>query len=357
MKFCLFSDFHYKKRMYAATISMMQEIIDKAEREEADFILNCGDACNDYYGSPEFINCFLKNDKDIPVYGVYGNHELESANNSMAFVTPNICNRAQDVIWGTEDKQIGDGNIAYYYFDYESFRIICLDTNYSFNPIEKIWEHNKTSWWTFPKGNINTYALGDRQIQWLKAVVDDAANKGKHCILVAHAPFIKEWRLFDKSMTLDDCDIVAEIINSANAKKAKTVIACFNGHWHTDRHLVRDGVLFFDTNAALNGFWEDGHAEDHYLKTHTFDFIDYDDNGIPKGEAAKVPLGETGMGKETWYFKRPLSAIVEISADCSIRIYGEKTGWKYGILPKTENKAVKPEISSICFNPNDNTEI
>lgn len=117
VKFLVFSDFHYKKKMYSATVSDFKKILNRANQSNVDFIVHCGDFSNDYSGSPELINAYLYNSFNLPVYGVYGNHELESSSNSMSIVTPKLTNDG-NVFWGTDDKKRNDGSIDYYYSDF-----------------------------------------------------------------------------------------------------------------------------------------------------------------------------------------------------------------------------------------------
>ena len=109
--------------MYAVSVSDMEDILKKAHENLVDFIIHAGDLCNDYIGSPELINTYLKNKYNIPAYGVFGNHELESSGKSMEVVTPLLTN-AGNVVGGSKDGNIGDGSIGYYYFEKEGYRII-----------------------------------------------------------------------------------------------------------------------------------------------------------------------------------------------------------------------------------------
>ena len=77
LKFSVFADLHYKKGMYAVKISDMEKILERANENHVDFMIHAGDLCNDYIGSPELINAYLKNKYQLPVYGIYGNHEKE----------------------------------------------------------------------------------------------------------------------------------------------------------------------------------------------------------------------------------------------------------------------------------------
>ena len=106
----------------------MNAIMDRANESGSSFVLSAGDMCNDFIGSPELVEAFKNNQHGLTVANVYGNHELESANNSMEYVTPTLTNN-KNVIWGTADGSM-DTNIGYYYFEENGFRIVCIDTNY-----------------------------------------------------------------------------------------------------------------------------------------------------------------------------------------------------------------------------------
>ena len=88
MKLLIFADFHYKKRMYASTPGDLGAILRRAHESGAELILHMGDFSNDYAHSPEVTRLLLDNPYGLPVYGLYGNHEMESKGNTMAVVTP-----------------------------------------------------------------------------------------------------------------------------------------------------------------------------------------------------------------------------------------------------------------------------
>ena len=48
VSFTLFSDLHYKKGMYAATVDDLLEIFSRAEKKGSQFVMHLGDLCNDY---------------------------------------------------------------------------------------------------------------------------------------------------------------------------------------------------------------------------------------------------------------------------------------------------------------------
>ena len=188
LKFSVFADLHYKYGMYTASVENLSDILKRANINNVDFIIHCGDLCNDYIGSPEIFKTYLNNEYNLKAYGVYGNHELEADNNSMEFVTPRLCND-NAVVWGSKDSKIGDGNIGYYYFDLKGFRIICVDTNYSFNERENCWEHNKTCSYGAPEKNSKENSLGPVQLEWLESVLFDATDNCLKCIVFGHDSF------------------------------------------------------------------------------------------------------------------------------------------------------------------------
>ena len=322
LKFVIFSDFHYKRGMYASTVDHMEQMLARANAAGASFVIHCGDFCNDYSGSPELVRAYLQNPQGLAVYGVYGNHELESAGNSMQVVTPLLTNR--DVVWGTEDGGIGDGSIAYYYTDLGSFRLICLDTNYSLTP-QGAWQHNTTASWGPPSENHRANSLGDAQLAWLARVLDGAAEDGLHCMLFSHGSFCRHWR------PEADTDAVQALCTAVNQKRAGTVIAQWNGHYHTNHHAVEDGILYWDVNTTINGEWI-GTRVPHYTDGQTFDYAEYDADGAEIRRYARN-LSELWMSQNTWYFRDPLSAVVTVRSDGHIRVEGSQTEWMYGVLP------------------------
>ncbi|MBQ1186206.1 MAG: metallophosphoesterase [Clostridia bacterium] len=338
IKFSVFSDFHYKFGMYIASVENFNTIMEKAKNNNVDFVIHGGDFCNDYIGSPELINTYMASDQKV--YGIYGNHELESNDNSMAFVTPKLTND-NNVIWGTESKTIEDGTKAYYYFDFNGFRMIFTDTNYSYNEGKKLWEHNYTCSYGPPKGNIKFNSLGPEQLKWLETVVFDAADKGLHCIIVSHDSFSNFWG------SSADTDSVREIFSKANTMKKGTVLMAINGHHHTNRLAKVDNIVFLNVNCAVNGRWiPEGY--DHYTLEQTYLRSEYDENGVLI-ECKQVPLSQAWMSRNTWYFAEPLSAIITVESDGHIIIDGMKTKWLYDVDPNDPNRV--PEITSCDFLP------
>ena len=321
IRFTVFADLHYKKHMYAATIgAMLDPIIERAHDTNSDLLLHAGDLCNDYKGSPELLSRLLDNKYDLPVYGVFGNHELESRGNTLDSVTPNLTNR----------PVIGKN---YYYFDCNGYRFVCLDTNYSL--LDGEWVHNTEASWGAPKGSELQNSLAPEQLAWLEEVLTDAKRQELRVITVSHAEFS------GFNSPSPDAGKVRELFAKVNEKR-RTVVLAINGDYHTDHLYERDGVYYFDCNTVQNGYWMP-QTEQHYLPGQTYAFEDYQDGKLIGTE--QLDLTTLVQAKNTWFFTKPLSAVITISGD-SINIEGSETEWMYGLHPDKMVDGAKPEIES-----------
>ena len=343
LTFTLFADFHYKAGMYSTTIADLEAILKRADTSESAFIMSAGDITNDAIGSPElfktYLNYYTEEGKLLPAYNIYGNHELEGTGNSMDVVTPTLTN--SDVVWGTETGEMVN-SIGYYYFESEGFRIVCIDTQYSYDPITGEWEHNPTKSYGAPSGNTNKNSLGPVQLTWLEEVLTDAAENDIPCIVVGHDGFSGlGW-----STTSADASAVRTIFKKANDLNPGTVLMCINGHVHTNHQGYNEGVFYLDTNTVRNGWWQSTSVE-HYTSEHTYEYQEYDANGNPVGEVTSKALSSLSQAKKTWFFEDPLSAVITIDEYGVISIDGAQSTWAYGIEPASVTKTgVEPLISS-----------
>lgn len=341
--FALFSDFHYRKGTYMSSIADMEEILKRADDANADFIIHAGDFCNDYNGSPELFKAYLNNSYGMPAYGIYGNHELEYFYNSMQLVTPLLNNKNDQVVWGTEDGKIGDGSIGYYYYEVNGFRMICLDTNYSYDAENNVWEHNDTCTSAPVATNKYWHSLGPVQLEWLEETLMDAAEQGIPCVVFSHA---------DLSGVLPynpsaDYKTVQELFATANAKQPGTVLMAINGHIHTNHVNIVDNVLYLDVNTVRNGVWQE-EQQDIYTD-ETFLYKEYDAEGN-ETSSEEMKLADLSYGKNTWFFKDPLSAIVHISASGRIEIEGMETTWISEVVPNAGfGDGMEPKIVTGTF--------
>lgn len=336
--FGLFSDFHYKKGMYSATVDDLRSIFNRAKKVGAQFMVHCGDFCNDYKGSPEIVKEYLENNCSLPVYGAYGNHDLETADNSMEYVTPLLTND-KNVTWGTPDGKIGDGSIGYYYVDRCGYRLILTDTNYSFSPEKGVWEHNRTGSYCPPENNLFGYSLGTAQFVWLEELLIRSAREEKSCIIIGHGSFAGKFH-----SATPDAEAMRNLFARANAVRGGTVIMAVNGHFHTNHMEIVDDVLYVDMNSTRNALWKADGAP-HYKDGHTYEYADYDGKGNFI-ECYKRNLSELSMAQNTCVTSDPLSAVATISDDGKITIDGTESSWAYGVIPDGGVSGTAPRVSS-----------
>ena len=338
LRFTVFSDFHYQNEMNGVKVEDLEKILERAKKTNSDFVIHCGDFCQAGIESNQIFKAYLENKQGLKVYGVYGNHELEGS--SMPFTTPRLTND-REVIWGTEDGKIGNGYIGHYYFDIKGYRIVCTNTNYSYNEAEDIWEHNKRFSWGPPTENVLYNALSPKQLEWLEDVLNDAADKDLKCIIFSHSTFSPLWRS-------DCCDAekVRDIFARVNAKKPKTVIAALNGHYHTNHMGKADGIFYFDVNSN-RGHWQPNKIR-HLDESHTFEYTEYNCFGEKVRSYQKQHL-DYYMADNSWFFAdNDLSAVVTIDGD-EIMVDGFESEWYEGIVPEKAIEGTEPRISSGTF--------
>ena len=230
----------------------------------------------------------------------------------MELVTPLLCNQA--VVFADQD-------VGYWHTDIKSYRLIGLDTNYSFCEASQQWEHNREASWGAPYGNSKEHSLSPRQLDWLSSVLSDAAALDKKLLVFSHAALSELWH------SSPDTPAVQNLFQ----KHKGTVMMALNGHLHTNHFAVIHNIAYFDVNTVYNGYWAPCN-EEHYNENHTFSFSNYDSEKNLTGTQT-LPLTGLSQSKNTWFFENPLSAVVTISDDGDITIEGSKTNWLHNVMP------------------------
>ena len=269
-----------------------------------------------------------------------------------AAVTSKLTNQNDNVVWGTADGKIGNGSIAYYYFDVNGFRVICTDTNYYYYVNGSTAEYRHyPSWYAGPGADadyaVKTNCLGDTQRAWLENVLMDAADKDIPCIVITHASAAGT----RGSSQCGDYKEVQEIFRKANDKNLGTVLMAINGHHHTNHTEYVDGVLYFDMNTSNGAYVPDGSTKTpNYASDATFEYVEYDADGNPVSNVSKLisELGSLGQN-EMFYFEGPLSAIVHVSSNGRIVIEGDTTDWYLDVAPAKPGDGEEPFVNSGVF--------
>lgn len=341
LRFSIFADLHYKKDVYLPAVADLQAILARANEAGAAFAIHLGDFSNDLVHSPELTQAYLQNPYGLPVYGIYGNHELEWEGNSMEAVTPLLNNR--DVVWGTADGSMGDGHIGYYYTDKGAFRLIALDTNHSQSTETGEWRHYPPrSEGSVPNSRYH-HSVDPAQLSWLRDVLADAASKGLHCLVFSHAGFSDQWSASPSAGQ------VRALMEEANRNRPGTVLMACNGHLHSNHVMRQNGIVYFDVHTVRNTLWvPDDRAHAHYGDT-TFPYVEYDAEGKAISQKDRA-IASLWQAKNTWFNDRPLSAIVTVSTDGAITIEGAEGRWIHDIIPPFPlDESAQPSITSATF--------
>jgi len=217
MKFSIFADFHYMPGVYLkGTLEDMQFILERAQKEQVDFIIHAGDFCEGPSTVTEVVG--LYHDCKIPTYHCLGNHET-------------------DLTSYEETLRLYHMEDGHYYFDNNGYRFIICDTNYLKMGEEYV---------HFDLGNYYKYPelrdwMPPEQLKWLEETI---ASSEYPCILINHSSFER------KTGGVRNQDQIQAIINAANKRKPHSVLMCINGHHHRDNIRILDGVCYFDLNST-----------------------------------------------------------------------------------------------------------
>lgn len=283
VKFCVFADIHYKPGPYGfphSTKEWLGRILARAERENCDFVIHCGDMSHNPKADKEYIDYY--NSFRLPTYHTVGNHET------------NGCTYAEML----EAFGLKKG---YYHFDRNGFRFIVVDTNYFRRKDGSFVPFGDPSYKKAPGDRWG--AISDEQMAWLKKTIDESPYP---CVTFSHLSFERG----------SGRKPVRDIFAAANAKTPGKVRLAVNGHYHCDFLRILDSVAYLDLNSANYQWIGSKRAHDKYpeeffkansLKPRKVPYIAYDD---------------------------PLSAVITLTADGGMKIDGMRSTFACGVTPE-----------------------
>lgn len=241
--------------------------IKTMKAEKPDFIIELGD-----FGTPDkkYAHLFdIWNSFPGDKYHVIGNHEMDGGY-KLDQALENL-------------KMAG----SYYSFDKNGFHFIVLDGN------DRKSEESK---------GYSRY-IGPLQVTWLK---NDLAKTSNPVIIFSHQP-LSYYKGPEEIYSIENYKEIQKILEEHNALfPGKKVIACFNGHTHTDSAERINGIYYI-TITSMSYHWLGEKYESIRYSTEVdknFKWIKY-----------------------TAPFREPLFTIVEISPKGYIKIAGKKTEW------------------------------
>ena len=300
VKFSVFANIHIHDHWAPDSIGRLNAILDRAKKENVDFVIHCGDFCTPpgYMEALDIYNSF-----ELPTYHVFGNHDFDQLPH-------------EEVI-----KAYGMTK-GYYYFDKNGFRFIVLDENYCHVDGEDI-PYSAGNY--FKLGEYRDY-ISKEQIEWLEEVVMSSPYP---MVVFSHGSLQREDVHGGAVRNRED---VQNIFRKAH-KSGKRILMCINGHYHVDYMRIYEHVCYFDVNSATM-YTLCGKHEPHNKFGEEF-------HKRHPGSAHLVIYNE------------PLSAVVTLSDDGTIEIDGMKGSFFMGVskdmLTKSDcHEAIKitPDILS-----------
>lgn len=268
IKFSLFSDLHYRIGDYNWASKRLDEILKRAEENNVDFVMECGDFCHDVVRSKPIIDKY--NNFKIPTYHAIGNHDFE-ATNTLEIVVKNMNMKNN---FYTEDKGI--------------FRIIALDTNYFINKKGEIEHYAASS--AYDKCHQKMAIITPEQIKMLAEALRTA--KGP-CLIFSHNG-LRPW---EPAKGITNHEEVSKTIT----ENQRTPIMWVNGHFHRNSLRMGNGIAHFIINSSTSEWLGGSH------------------NGYPEEIMKKSPLV-----KRELIYDKPVNAIVTVWEDGEVKIEGMK---------------------------------
>ena len=278
VRFSVFADLHIHEHWAPDIIGRLYKILDRAKRENVDFVIHCGDFCSPPL-YPEALDIY--NNFEIPTYHTLGNHDFDRA--------------AHDVVV----KAFGMPN-NYYYFDKNGFRFIVLDENYCRIDGEDV-PYAAGNY--FKHGDCRDY-ISAEQIAWLDETVMSSPYP---MVVFSHGSLQREDVHGGAVRNRED---VQNIFRKAH-KNGKRILMCINGHYHVDYMRIYEHVCYFDVNSATM-YTLCGKHEPHNLFGEEFH---------------KKHPGSAHL----LIYNDPIHAIVTLSEDGTIEIEGMESSFYKGV--------------------------
>ena len=247
--------------------------INDMNNEKVDFIIQLGDFCLPKEENRTFLKIW--NSFKGPKYHILGNHEMDISSK-------------QEIMDFLEMES------NYYSFNVKGFHFVVLDPNFYIDSSCYI-----------PYENSNYYAHGSTsgnlppdQLEWLR---EDLAATVNPVILFSHQPL-------SSNDSTKNVYKVRAILEQANEEAGyKKVLACFNGHTHTDDCKEINGIYYIQINSMSYKWLGEDYA-------------------CPERYSPEINVKYPSI-KYTAPYRDPLYAIIEIHPGSSIRIKGRESEW------------------------------
>ena len=203
VKFCVFADLHYRVGDWCWCEKRLDNILARARREHAAFVMHCGDFCHDVVGAKAILDKY--NHADIPTYHTLGNHEFE-------------CTDGLPIVL----EALGIPK-NFYFFDCEGVRFISLDTNYHYSEDGTLLNYaDDTAWANCHQKNL---ILSPEELEFLEDAVSTAPGP---CVLFSHA----------SPSHMNFLANASEVHRILQKVRGDRTILWINGHYHRNNLVL-----------------------------------------------------------------------------------------------------------------------
>jgi len=278
VKFSVFSDLHHDIRWCGDTDERLDFILERAKKENVDFVVHLGDLCHNANRAKDLIDKY--NHFEIPAYHVLGNHDMDELT-------------MEETV--AHYKMPGE----YYYFDKNGFRFIALNANYLRIGGEDI-PYSEGNY--FKYGQYRDY-VSQKQVKWLEEVVMASPYP---MIVMSHGSLqLEDYQGGDGMKNRED---IQNIFRKAH-KNGKRILLCLNGHHHVDYMRIYEHTCYLAINSATM-YWVPDCT--HQMFPKEFD------------EAHT-------LSKHTVIYNDPIHAVITLCDDGTIEVEGMESTFFCGI--------------------------
>ena len=299
--FSAFSDLHHHPGVfYSQAEKRLAAIRARAEKNQVDFVISCGDFCHNVEVSAELLKAY--DDFPMPVWHVIGNHDSDRAPYAETLKRFHL-------------------DCGYYFFDQNGFRFVIMDTNYVL--IDGVYEH-------YDMGNYYSHPdsceyIPPEEVAWLKETLESSPYP---CVLFSHGSI-------ERSDDVPNAPEVVALINAVNRKTPGKVRLVINGHHHRDFLRIMDDVVYMELNST---------TYDYLPEAHDFYPVEL--------------VNENKVANHTIIYTEPVHAVITLDSDGLIDIRGMKGDYFMGITremtpnPPGDNcgRLCTPDVLSASFN-------
>jgi len=227
VKFSVFADIHFMNGFWCGDVDKRLDfILERAKKENVDFIVHLGDFCHNQTTEKEAIDKY--NNFEIPTYHVLGNHDLDTL---------------------TLDEVVAHYKMPseYYYFDVKGFRFVALNANYCRVDGEDI-PYGRANYFKLPRDYISK-----KQLDWFEEVVMSSPYP---VIVFSHGNLERDDH--NGGAGLKNREEFQSIVRKAHKNK-KRILMCLCGHHHVDYMRIYEHVCYFSVNSATMNYLSPPH--------------------------------------------------------------------------------------------------